>query len=571
MSAAPAGELARADAPAAGDTFAALLWSRRGDTEGGVRFGDRSWSWAEVVEESVRRALLLEELSEGEEPLHVGVFLENVPDYVFWLGAAALAGGVVVGVNPTRRGADLAADIRHTDCTVLVVEERTAPLVAGLDHGVPADRVIDVDGPAFAAAVAAVDPTAFDPHLPGPSDTFLLLFSSGSTGAPKAVICSQGRLGGLAHALADRMRIHRRTVTYLCMPLFHGNAIMTNLAPAIRSGATVVLARRFSASGFLPDVRRHGVTYWNYVGRALAYVLATPAAPDDADNTLELAYGTEASAADVARFAARFGCEVMEGYGASEGALRINRTPDTPDGSLGLPVGERPLEIVDEETLEVCPPARFDAAGVLVNAEEAIGQMVVRGGAAAFEGYYNNSDAMAERVRGADFWTGDLAYRDERGFVYFAGRTADWMRVDSENIAAAPIERVLHRHPAVSQAVVYGVPDARTGDQVMATLELVPGATFDAAGFAGFLDEQRDLGTKWRPRYVRVCTQLPVTGNGKVARAALRVEAWQCADPVWVRTDDGDHVPLDGPRRRALAEEFAAHGRRHLIPRGDHA
>ncbi len=548
-------------APAAGETFAELLWARREDDRGGIRFGAESFSWAEVVEQAGRRAALLPTVP-GRQ-LHLGVFLENTPEYVFWLGAAALTGSVVVGINPTRRGAELAQDIRHTDCSVLLTEARTRDLCAELDHGIEPQWVLDVDSAEYRETLARTVPLT-DVDLPEPSDRFLLLFSSGSTGAPKAVICTQGRLGALAHALAMRMRVDRETVTYLCMPLFHGNAIMTNLAPAVRSGATVVLARRFSASGFLADVRRYGVTYWNYVGRALSYVLATPEGQTDSENTLRLAYGTEASAADAERFAERFDCEVMEGYGASEGGLRINRTPDTPAGSLGLPVGERKLEIVDEETLRVCEAARFDAHGGLLNADQAIGQMVVRGGAAAFEGYYANPEAMAERVRGDDFWTGDLAYRDAAGFVYFAGRTADWIRVDSENIAAAPIERVLERHPSISQAVVYGVPDPRTGDQVMATVEPVEGESFDPRTLPAFLDAQRDLGTKWTPHWIRVCAELPLTGNGKVARAELRRAGWQTSDPVWVRTG-AEYRLLDEAQRTAVAEEFARHSRTHLV------
>jgi len=548
-------------------TFAELLWQRRDDQHGGLRFERRTWSWADVVLESRRRAGLLRQWRAGGAPLHIGVFLENVPDYIFWLGAAALTGDVVVGVNPTRRGAELAQDLRHTDCAALIVEDRTEPLIQGLDLGIASDRILNVDAADYARIVSETE-VGGDPVLPEASATFLLLFSSGSTGTPKAVICSQGRLGQLALALGERMRVRAESVTYLCMPLFHGNAIMTNLAPAIAAGATVVLARRFSASGFMRDVREHGVTYWNYVGRALAYVLATPQLPDDADNTLALAYGTEASAADAIRFARRFGCEVMEGYGASEGGLRINRTPDTPEGSLGLPVGERRLDIVDEETLRICGPARFDDQGALLNPEEAIGQMVVRAGASAFEGYYNNPSAMADRVRGEDFWTGDLAYRDDRGFVYFAGRTADWMRVDGENLASAPIERLLQRHSAITQAVVFGVPDAQTGDQVMATVELRQGARLDPDEFARFLEAQPDMGTKWRPRYLRICPELPLTGNGKVARAQIRIEAWYTADPVWVWDRRLGYVELTAERRDGIAAKFSEHSRSHLAPVG---
>src|SRR5699024_2370087 len=133
--------------------------------------------------------------------------------------------------------------------------------------------------------------------------------------------------------------------------------------------------------------------------------------------------------------------------------------PDTPEGAMGLPVGEKQVEVVDAESFESCPTAEFDSNGRITNADVAIGQMVVRGGASSFEGYYKNPEAMAERIHGDDFWTGDLAHRDQDGFLYFAGRTADWIRVDGENFAAASIERVLQRHPAISQAIVYGVPD----------------------------------------------------------------------------------------------------------------
>ena len=120
--------------------------------------------------------------------------------------------------------------------------------------------------------------------------------------------------------------------------------------------------------------------------------------------------------------------------------------------------------------------------------------------AGAFEGYYRNPRAHAERVRGADFWTGDLAYRDQAGYFYFAGRSSDWLRVDSENFAAAPVERILQRWAGMSVALVYAVPDARTGDQVMCAVLPATGTAFDPVAFAAFLDAQPDLGTKWRPR-----------------------------------------------------------------------
>ena len=113
------------------------------------------------------------------------------------------------------------------------------------------------------------------------------------------------------------------------------------------------------------------------------------------------------------------------------------------------------------------PAGRFDEHGRLLNADEAIGEMVSETGGAGFEGYWRNDEAEAARVRNGWYWTGDLAYRDEDDFFYFGGRDYDWVRVDGENFAAAPVEAILHRHPDVVLASVYAVPDTvgrRPGD-----------------------------------------------------------------------------------------------------------
>ena len=122
-----------------------------------------------------------------------------------------------------------------------------------------------------------------------------------------------------------------------------------------------------------------------------------------------------------------------------------------------------------------------------MNAEQAIGELVNTGGKALFEGYYKNEAADAQRTRGGMYWTGDLAYRDADGFLYFAGRDFEWLRVDGENFAAAPVERILARFPGVVLAAVYAVPDEEVGDQVMAALQLADPARFDPAAFDAFL------------------------------------------------------------------------------------
>lgn len=543
-----------------------LLAARADDDHEALRFEGRTWTWREVVAESSRRARALAELR-TDGPFHVGVMLENVPEFLFLLGGAALAGAVVVGINPTRRGAERATDIRHTDCQLILTDDRRPELV-GEDLCLADDRILDVDGERWRSLVADQPATWPDGELSGPDALMLLIFTSGSTGAPKAVRCTQGRLAaGMPGFTSD-------DVLYCSMPLFHGNALFSNVVPAMHVGATIVLKRRFSASSLMDEIRAEGVTFFNTVGRALAYVLATPPREDDREHRLKFVLAPEASSHDVAAFRDRFGCYVVEGYGSSEGGLRMAPRPDSPPGALGRPLGGADVVVVDPETRQECPVARFGPDGELLNAEEAIGEIVRRDAGSTFEGYYRNDEAESERTRGGWFWSGDLAYRTESGDFFFAGRAGEWIRVDGENFASAPVERIVSGYPGSSGAAVFGVPDPVTGDRVMAVLEVRPPAVFDPNDFQAFLDGQPDLGTKWAPRIVRVVDELPITATNKVDKAAMKRARWDggaaavgagggevwwrpARDAVWSRMTDHD--------RDSLVDEFRRHGRETFL------
>ena len=547
----------------AADTIAGLLLARATDPKPALRTADgaATWTWAEVVAESVARIGALEAV--GARGGHVGVLLENVPEFVFLLGAAALSDTVVVGINPTRRGAELAGDVRHTRCAVVLTDAAQAPVLeaAGLD---PEVAVVRVDDARWVDAVARGSEQPRPSTAPAPDALHLLLFTSGSTAAPKAVRMTQGRAARTAAAGA--VAFSPTDVLYCAMPLFHGNALLANLYPALIAGASVVLKPRFSASDFLADVRRHRCTYFNYVGRALSYVLAQPPTDDDADNALVWCLGSEASPEDRRAFRKRFGCHVVDAYSSSEGGVVIRPFPGMPPDALGRPPEGTDVVVLDPETGAECPPARFAADGRLLNAEEAIGEIVGRDGLAGFEGYWENAGADAERSRGGWYWSGDLGYRDEAGTFWFAGRTADWLRVDGENFAAAPVERILERFDGIAAVVVYAVPDPRTGDQVMAAVELVPGRPFDPDAFAAFLAAQPDLGTKWAPRFVRATPAVPLTATGKVDRKPLRAERWECDDPVWWRPSrDLAYRRLTDDDRARLRTEFADAGRAAVL------
>ncbi|WP_406135043.1 AMP-binding protein [Streptomyces sp. NBC_01089] len=549
-------------------TIADLLLARAGDDHPGLVTREQTWTWDEVVAESAARAAWAEE-SRTEGPFHIGVLLENVPEYIFWLGAAALCGAAVVGINPTRRGAELEREVRHTDCQLIVTDRAGTDLLRGLDIGVDQDRFLVVDEPRYASRLAAHAgrrPLRAAPDVAA-GTTMLLLLTSGTTGTSKAAICSQGRLAALGASNSAKYDITRADICYCPMPLFHGNALMALWAPALTAGATIALPRAFSASGFLPDVRHFGATYFTYVGKAIGYVLARPGTPDDADNRLTHAFGTEASPEDADRFLTRFGCRLIEGYGSSEGSGMLKRVSGGPAGALGVPARES-VRIVHPTTRQTCPPALVDVYGRVRNPEEAIGEIVDTEGAARFEGYYANEAANAERVRHGWYWTGDLGYVDEAGYFYFAGRSGDWIRVDGENISALLTERVLRRHQDIVAAGVFGVPDPRSGDQVMAAVEIAEGTRFEDLDLPGFLARQEDLGTKGAPRFVRVSHALPTTGSNKLRKKEMQLDGWRTDDPVyrWQGRGRAVYAPMTADDKAALRAEFLAGGRGRFLP-----
>lgn len=545
--------------------IASLLLDRVGDQHLGLRTRDRDWTWDEVVVESAARGALAEAMR-VDGPLHVGVLLDNVPDFLFWLGGAALVGATIVGINPTRGAAELAAEIRLADCQLIVTDTAGAQRLRDLDLGLTPERFLVVDGPDYAAQVDAhrVAPTA-SPKVTEDS-LMLLLFTSGTTGASKAVICSQGRLARIAYAAAEKFGHVREDVEYCCMPLFHGNAIMALWAPALSVGATVCLTPSFSASGFLPDVRYFGATFFTYVGKALGYLMATPERPDDADNPLVRGFGTEASPDDQNEFRRRFDAELFEGYGSSEGGGAVVLAPDMPPGALGRPAHDG-VAIIDPESLKDCVPAVFDQHGRVLNPDDAVGEIVDKFGTRTFEGYYKNDEANAERIRNGWYWTGDLGYLDEQGFIYFAGRRGDWIRVDGENTSALNIERVLRRHPEVVAAGAYAVPDPRSGDQVMAAIEVADPDGFDAAAFVSYLSSQEDLGAKAIPRFLRVSKNLPVTGSNKVLKRQLQKERWRTDEVVYRWAGRGEPVyrAMGDDDKKSLDDEFAKYGRQRYL------
>jgi fatty-acyl-CoA synthase len=223
------------------------------------------------------------------------------------------------------------------------------------------------------------------------------------------------------------------------------------------------------------------------------------------------------------------------------------------------------VKVVDADGNEL-PRARFGEDSALLNADECVGEIVNTAGAGPFEGYYNNDEATSSTLRNGWYWSGDLGYVDDDDFLYFAGRTADWIRVDGENFPAGPIEAAIGRHPEVVLAAAYGVPDEHAGDQVMAAVQWREGSTFDPDAFAAFIDSLADVGPKWRPRYVRIVETFPSTGTNKIVKRTLVRQKYRrdlCGDDrLWVRNrGDDSYRPFGDDDERALHDALERAGR----------
>jgi fatty-acyl-CoA synthase len=562
-------------APLVAPNAAALL--RRNAQEFGdriaIKFDDRSWTHAEYFDESCRFAALFLERLDADKPRHIAVLLDNTPDYLFAFGGAALIGAAIVGLNHTRRDEHLLRDAQHTHCGLVITEPRHEALLAPIADRLPmilsSARFSTSDDPpsklgeSLADALAAHS-DAGDPDIePDIDSIWALIFTSGTSDAPKAVICSQRRLLVTGKRMTMIMDIGPDDVGYVCMPLFHSNAVQVGWAPSLVTPCAVGLGRRFSASRWLGDVRRYGATYFNYTGKPLAYLLAQPEHGDDADNALRVAFGNEGSPEIVDSFSRRFGVEVIDAYGATEGGVAVNRDVEMPPGALGLAPAH--VQVVDDDGNEK-PTAQLDDRGRVLNAEESVGEIVNTQGVGPFEGYYNNDDATAKTTRFGWYWSGDLGYKDEHGFLYFAGRNADWIRVDGENFPAGPIEETLRKAPGVVLAAVYGVPDDQAGDQVMAGLVVADGDAFDPVEFARWLDAQEGIGPKWRPRFIRIMRDPPTTGTNKIVKRTLVHQKFRAdragGDRCYVRNRGEDVFrTFTGADEAALYESFVHYGR----------
>lgn len=456
--------------------------------------------------------------------------VDNSPDFlVAWLGLATV-GGILSAVNTGFTVDEVAYQVQHSDPRFVLVSSAHGDVMGAVAERIPSLEVLHL-GPHerladFLALRASVDGTAPRVDLTG-DDVITLIYTSGTTGRPKAVMQTHRTFVLTGQAYPVWLDIRPGDRQYVCLPYFHINSQAYSTMGAIGARSTIVLVPRFSARRFWPDVRRHGVTHFNFIGAMTVILARRDAADDDLDNRVRVAYGgtklPHELQMDVER---RFGLRIISGFGMSETTFGMiedvhgYRRP----GSIGKPRQHPDPSVPRNEARLVDEHGRDVPTGE-------VGELLLRNPTMAL-GYFREPDRTAAAFRDGWLHTGDLLRRDDEGFYFFVDRKKDVIRRRGENISSVEVERILADHPAVQLAAVVGVPSELTDEEVLAYVVPRADASVDAAELLSWAATR--LAAFKVPRYVRVVDDLPRTASHKVRKEVLR-EGWQDGEGLYDR------------------------------------
>ena len=548
-----------------------------------VIFEERTVSFGELNERAnrVAHAARTAGLKAGDV---VALSMENRPEFpMLWLGLAKL-GIVTALLNTAARGRVLRHALEQTHAAALVFGSECAAELATLEAAERPRLLFEVRDatrgdamPAIAGAVSLDDmmstacadnPTGAERAHVRLGDPLYYIFTSGTTGLPKAALMSHLRFLNAGGVIAGFLGLRRETdVLYNVLPLYHGAGGMVVVSAALHIGIPIVLRRRFSASEFWGDVRRHRVTAWYYIGEICRYLLNQPPRADDREHSLRKMSGAGLKADVWQAFQERFGIEqVCEGLGATEANYGLTNV-DNRVGSVGrLPYPERSnIRVVRYDIESGAPLRTADGALVACQAGE-IGELIAEvldGPSAAgyFEGYTSAEATEAKLLRSAfrpgDCWvrSGDLVRFDAEDYFYFVDRVGDTFRWKGENVSTEEVSQVLARFPGVAVANVYGVRVPGTeGRAGMVALTLEPPAQFEPGAFHQFAAEQ--LADYAIPLFVRLAPAADLTTTFKLRKTDLQRAGYdpqRCGDPLYVRdARAGSYRPLSGAALAAL-------------------
>lgn len=468
-----------------------------------LHFEDEEISWADLVHTVSRAASLLRE--SGVVPGdRVMLAAENSPTFIYLWFALRWAGATCVPLHIGATPPAIASMVTDAGLSAVVGDESLRGRVLAAAPSLARRCLLFATHHELERAVADLTPLEADETSPFAECS--ILYTSGTTGAPKgAVLSNEAFLAG-GRQLAASLEVTEEDRILLALPLFHTNPQVYGVMVALQSGCSIALLREFKAREFLAEAARTGATGFTYVGTVLSLLLAkTDPVPE---HRLRFCVGGGAPDHLWRAVEEKLGVPVHELYGMTETGGWVTSTSASHRrvGSCGVVRPDMQCVALDADD-RVLPPGQ-------------IGQIAVRPLAPGvlFDGYHGRPDLTWAAFRNAWFHTGDLGLFDEEGYLYFHGRADDIIRRGGENVAPSDIDAALAEHPDIVEAVVVGVPDDVMGKEIKAVI--VPGPGFDLDSFEAFLQDRLPR-FAW-PRYVEVVEALPKTPTQKVKLTELR-------------------------------------------------
>jgi crotonobetaine/carnitine-CoA ligase len=484
-----------------------------------LRFADQDLTFDDVHRRSTALAGGLAATGVRRGDL-VPVLMPNRAEFVVSWFALCKLGAVATLINTAMRGPALAHAMNLAEARLAIVDDSLlASIEAIRDRLVHLRRVIVTRGSADRATVggfeveqlAAVESSAVGTDLAPVTDEHdpaMVMFTSGTTGPSKGCVLSHRYAVRQAGLMVEHLQLRDDDVLYCPFPLFHLDAAVLTVMPALVLGTTAAIGGRFSVSGFWDDVRSFGATVFDFMGATLTMLHKVPARPDDIDNPVRLAWGVPVPEF-AAEFEARFGLKLVELYGSTDVGVPIYHPVDEPrrPGSCGRAIASYEVQLFDERDVPVPVGS--------------VGEIVIRPNEPSLmsRGYYGMPDATVAATRDLWFHTGDLARQDDDGYFYFVGRRVESIRRRGENISAFEVEEVVKLHPHVIDAAAFGVPSELTEDDVMIAVVARTGAAVDPAELIEFCRER--MARHMLPRYVDLLPELPRTPTEKVEKRTL--------------------------------------------------
>jgi len=481
------------------------------------RTGDLPFAEADRLVSDLAAGLAAQGVGRGDL---VPVLMPNGRDIVIVWFALDRLGAVATLLNTAFRGPALTHALNLTGAELLVADasliDSVAPVAGEL---ATLRRAVVFGGDAGAAGLAPLEivpatglashRTEPPPPSHGMTDPAMVIFTSGTTGPSKGCVLSHRYAVRQAQLMIEHFGLRADDVLYCPFPLFHLDATVLTVVPALVLGTTAAIGERFSASGFWDELREFGATVFDFMGATLTMLHKRPPAVDDADNPARLGWGVPLPEF-APEFEARFGVRLVEAYGSTDAGVPIYQPLDQPrrPGSCGRAIPSYDVRVFDEDDVEV-PPGM-------------VGELVVRPLEPSLiaDGYYGRPEATIESRHNLWFHTGDLVRRDEDGWFFYIGRRTDSIRRRGENISAFEVEEVVKLHPHVLDAAAFGVPSELTEDDVMVAVVPRPGTALDPVDLIAFCRER--LARHMVPRYVDLIDELPRTPTEKVEKGVLR-------------------------------------------------